>query len=157
MAKAPLSSRCCVLLDGWEAWGILWRSYTLPGGSALARRKALIIDDEKAVHIFLKPILEREGFQVSSAFDAVQGPMIARQTQPEIMVLDIAMPGGGGQKVYDRLRMMAGTSAVPILIYSMLPKKEIIAQIPEAPDLAVLTKPSSPEEIVAVLRRLVGS
>ena len=122
----------------------------------MAGKRILLIDDERAIHTFLQLLLAREGFSVSSAFDALQGPLLARNTRPDLIILDIAMPAGGGYKVFERLRMMHATAQVPVLVYSAVPRKQIEQQIPEAPGVAFLEKPASPEEIVAAVKALLA-
>lgn len=119
--------------------------------------RILVVDDEKAIHAFLKVLLGRSGHKVFSAMDAMQATMMARQVDPQAIVLDINMPGGGGYAVFERLRMMSGTMQVPILIYSVTPRVEILKRVPEAPDVAVLTKPAPPEQILEAIERLLGS
>jgi CheY-like chemotaxis protein len=48
----------------------------------------------------------------------MQGSMFARQVQPDLVILDINLPGGGGEKVYERLRTMPGALRVPVLVYT---------------------------------------
>lgn len=118
--------------------------------------RILVIDDEKVIHAFLRALLERGGHKVFSAMDAMQATMMARQVNPQVIVLDINMPGGGGYAVFERLRMMSGTMQVPILIYSATSREEIQKRIPEATDVAVLAKPALPEQIVEAIERLLG-
>jgi CheY-like chemotaxis protein len=120
------------------------------------KKKILVVDDERAIQAVLKAILEKAGYQVLSAVDAFQGPMVARQARPDLIVLDIAMPAGGGFKVYERVKMLTGTTTIPILVYSVVPKAEVEKHIPPAPDVLYLAKPASPEDIVAATRKLLG-
>jgi DNA-binding response OmpR family regulator len=122
----------------------------------MAGKRILLIDDERVIHTFLQALLAREGFSVNSAYDALQGPLIARNTRPDLVILDIAMPGGGGYKVFERLRAMPGTARVPVLVYSAVPKSHVEQQIHEAADVAFLEKPAAPEEIVATVKKLLA-
>ena len=63
------------------------------------KKKILIIDDDMDVQDILKTTLERAGYQVYSAMDAMQGPMMARQVQPDLVILDIMMPRLNGFQV----------------------------------------------------------
>lgn len=121
----------------------------------MAGKKILIIDDERDIHRLLKAVLEPQGFAVFSAMDAMQGSMMPRQVQPDLIILDINLPGGGGPKVYERLRMMSGTAAIPILIYSVVSPAEIQKQIPENPDIAILSKPAQAEQILSAVQQLL--
>jgi DNA-binding response OmpR family regulator len=58
--------------------------------------RILVIDDDRTVLTYLTAMLGRQGFRVYTALDALQGPMVARQAQPDLVVLDLGIPGGGG-------------------------------------------------------------
>lgn len=123
----------------------------------MAAKRILVIDDERVIHTFLKAVFEKAGYRVTSAVDALQGPLIAKQLTPDLIVLDIALPGGGGYKVFERLRMMKETTAIPVLVYSALPKEQVLAQIPEAPDVTFLGKPSQAEELLGAASKLLSA
>jgi CheY-like chemotaxis protein len=119
-------------------------------------KRVLVIDDERAIHAFLKALFEKANYRVTTAVDALQGPLLAKQLQPDLIVLDIALPGGGGYKVFERLRIMKETTNIPVLIYSALGRDRVLEQIPEAADVAVLGKPAQPEEIIAAAGKLLA-
>jgi CheY-like chemotaxis protein len=119
-------------------------------------KRVLIVDDEKSIHALLKPLFEGQGYKVFSAFDAIQAPMLARSTSPGLIVLDIAMPGGGGLTVFQRLRSMVPTARIPILVYTSVPLEQVLAQIQEAKDVSFLAKPATPEEILKAAAALLG-
>lgn len=121
------------------------------------RKKILVIDDDRTVHSILKLALEKAGYQVFAALDAMQGMMMAKQVRPDLIVLDMMMPAGGGFAVYERLQMMSGSFQVPFLIYSSMPGSEIMAKIQEGPSVKILSKTAKLEEIVAAANELTGS
>jgi len=121
------------------------------------RKKVLVIDDDKTVHSILKLALEKAGYQVFAALDAMQGMMTAKQLKPDLIVLDIMMPAGGGFAVYERLQMMSSSFQVPFLIYSSVPGSEIMAKIQEGPTVKILSKTAKLEEIVAAANELTGA
>jgi len=122
----------------------------------MSAKRVLVIDDERVIQTFLKAIFEKENHRVTGAVDALQGPMMAKQLQPDLIVLDIGLPGGGGFKVFERLRMMKETTGIPVLIYSAMAKDKVLEQINEGPDVAVLAKPALPEEILAAANKLLA-
>lgn len=119
-------------------------------------RRVLIVDDDKVVHSYLKTVLEKEGFKVFSSLDAVQAPMMARQVKPDLIVLDIGLPGGDGYIVHGRLRSMSWTVSVPILVYTSRSKDEVLQHLPESVDLAYLSKPAAGPDILATIHKLLG-
>jgi len=116
----------------------------------------LVIDDEKMVHTVFKTALEKHGFRVHSAFDSVQAPMMARNIKPQLIVLDITMPGGGGYEAFKRLQMSTHTASVPVLVYTTSPIAEVSQKIPSSPLVAHLQKPASPEALLEAIRKLLG-
>lgn len=120
-------------------------------------KKILVIDDDKTVHSVLKLIFEKAGCQVFSALDAMQGMMLAKQVKPDLIVLDIMMPAGGGFAVYERLQMMSGSFQVPFLVYSSMSREDILAKIPEGQRVEVLSKTAPINTILAAAERLLKS
>ncbi len=118
-------------------------------------KKILVMDDDKTVHSILKLVFEKAGYQVFSALDAMQGMMMAKQVKPDLIVLDIMMPAGGGFAVYERLQMMSGTFQVPFLIYSSVSREDILAKIPEGQRVEVLSKTAPIDTILAAAERLL--
>lgn len=119
-------------------------------------KKVLIIDDDRTVHSILKLTFEKAGYQVFAALDAMQGMMMTKQLKPNLVVLDIMMPAGGGFAVYERLQMMSGTFQVPFLIYSSMKREDILARIPEGPQVAVVSKTASLDSILEAAARLTN-
>lgn len=123
---------------------------------ATAGERILVIDDDRTVLTYLKAVLGREGYRVFTALDALQGPMVARQTQPDLVVLDLAMPGGGGPAVLERLRLMQGMMQIPVVVYSGLPQDRVAELVPKSPELRFVPKPGTPDEMLAAIRSLLG-
>lgn len=67
-------------------------------------KKILIIDDEQDWIKMLIPRLESEGYKVVTAFDTVTGISQIKDTNPDLVLLDITMPAGGGMKVLEYAR-----------------------------------------------------
>lgn len=123
----------------------------------MARRKILVIDDEKDIQAMIRAVFQHAGDQVLSALDAVQGSMLARQPGIDAIILDINMPGGGGYTVFERLSSMTVTMGIPVLIYSAAPRDQVQQRIAESPTTLFLAKPAQPEEIKAAVDRLLGA
>ena len=75
----------------------------------------LIADDEQDLVWSLRYCLRDEGYEVLTAFDGLETIAIARRHQPDLIILDIVMPGLDGLQVCNNLRRDALTAAVPIL------------------------------------------
>jgi len=81
----------------------------------MSARRILVVDDDRDVVVFLSRLLQRAGYAVLTAQDALQAVMQAHRESPDLVLTDIAMPAGGGQSVLDRLRGSEKTSAIPII------------------------------------------
>jgi signal transduction histidine kinase/CheY-like chemotaxis protein len=89
-----------------------------------ARPRLLLIDDDSAVHSLLEAELSSAGFLIESAFNGEQGLIAARACAPDVIILDLMMPGMSGFEVADTLKEDPLTANIPILV---LTSKEITA------------------------------
>ena len=117
--------------------------------------KVLIVDDERRIVDGVRKYFEQAGFDVLAAYDGLEGLSLARTEEPDLVVLDLMLPGMDGLDVCRELRR---DSNVPIIM--------LTARVEEADKLVGLelgaddyvTKPFSPRELVAraraVLRRV---
>jgi two-component system response regulator MprA len=119
--------------------------------------KVLVIDDEESIIDFIKLGLRYEGFQVEAAADGEQGIVAAQRISPDVIILDVMMPGIDGLEVCRRLRANPTTSDIPILMLTA--KDEVSDRILGLQTGAddYLTKPFDfyelLERIRAILRR----
>ncbi len=119
--------------------------------------KVLVIDDEENIIEFIRLGLRYEGFQVESASDGEQGVTAAQRINPDLVILDVMMPGIDGLEVCRRLRANPTTRDVPILMLTAKDevRDRIIGLKTGADDY--LTKPFDFDELLerirAILRR----
>ena len=84
-------------------------------------KKVLVIDDDEAICSLLKLKLEKTGrFMVFSCQNGRDGIKTARSVSPDLIVLDLVMPGVQGNEVAESLSDMPETSAIPIIFLSSL-------------------------------------
>jgi CheY-like chemotaxis protein len=121
----------------------------------MAERRLLVVDDDRMIHTVLRASLEKHGYKIHSAFDSVQAQMMVRQVRPDLIVLDITMPGGGGFEAFKRLQMMSTTSHIPILVYTSLAPEDVTQKIPATATVAHLRKPAAPEAVLAEIQKLL--
>ena len=117
--------------------------------------KILIADDDANVHQSLNAYFKREGYQILSAFDGEEALMLAKNTRPDMILLDIMMPKKDGLMVCREIRR---ESNVPIIMLTA--KAEVFDKLLglELGADDYITKPFSPREVLArvktVLRRM---
>ena len=115
--------------------------------------RILVADDDPVSVQTLSSILKAAGFDVVVAQDAMQAIMRAVRDAPDAVVLDIGMPGGGGEKVLERLKASSKTSAIPVVVVSGVPNAS-----GRAPGVAaVMAKPVKPEQLVDALKNALKS
>lgn len=88
----------------------------------------LIIDDEPAVVELIKMKLNIEGFEVIESRSGEEGLMKAREESPDLILLDILMPGMSGIEVLKKLRNDKGALLAPVIILSNSGREEEIGQ-----------------------------
>jgi two-component system KDP operon response regulator KdpE len=114
--------------------------------------KALIIDDDPQIRRALRAGLERNGYTVELAASGEQGLDAAAEQPPDVVILDLAMPGLDGLEVCRQLREW---SSVPIIVLSVREgEKDKIAALDLGAD-DYLTKPFSLDELLARLRAVL--
>lgn len=112
--------------------------------------RVLIIDDDEAVHAVLTNMLTREGYSTRIARDGKEGLKIARDYKPDLIVLDILMPGIDGWAVLTQLKAMPELADTPIILLTMLENKEMGFALGAAD---YLTKPIDAQKLLPVLER----
>lgn len=85
---------------------------------SVSDRSILIIDDSRTVVHALKTILEQAGYSTIAASDGKRGIELALEYQPDLILMDIVMPGINGFKATRQLRKEARTENIPIIIMS---------------------------------------
>jgi len=123
----------------------------------MAGKRVLVVDDDVKTVELVKLYLNRDGYRVFTAYDGVEALRLARESHPDLIVLDLMLPGIDGLQVCRTLR---SESDVPII---MLTAKTTDQDKLTGLDLGAddyVTKPFSPKELAArvraVLRRLPG-
>ena len=83
-------------------------------------KKVLVADDDKVTLETLGAQLRAQGFQVLTAMDAMQAFMIAQRMLPDVVLLDIQMPGGTGLDTLKRFAKSTKTQNIPVIVISAL-------------------------------------
>jgi two-component system phosphate regulon response regulator PhoB len=124
----------------------------------LAKGKILIVEDDRALVELLTYHFEREEFEVRSTADGEDALIMAREQAPDLVILDWMIEGLSGIEVCRRLRRMAETANVPIIMLTARGEESDRVRGLETGADDYVTKPFSPRELVArvlaVLRRV---
>jgi len=118
--------------------------------------RVLIVDDEPNIVLSLQFLLSREGYDVDIARDGEGALAIAARTPPDLVVLDLMLPGMSGYEVCRQLRDSPATAAVKIVVITARARDaERVRGLEEGAD-AYVTKPFSTRELIATVGRFFG-
>jgi CheY-like chemotaxis protein len=111
-------------------------------------KKILVVDDEPSIRKLLKVALGNRGFEVVEAEDGLQALGMVAAEHPDLVVLDVMMPGLTGHQVHDRLRQKPETKDLPILFLSAAGTfEEQHREIASDPSTDYLPKPFKPSDV----------
>jgi DNA-binding response OmpR family regulator len=118
-------------------------------------RKVLLVEDNVSVRELLRVLLETEGYEIVEATDGSDGLAQAEQSKPDLMILDLMMPGLDGESVLRRLRTHPELSKVPVLVVSG--KYESLGRLKDQiGEENVFPKPFEPSRMMDRIGDLIG-
>jgi DNA-binding response OmpR family regulator len=119
----------------------------------MAKKKILLIDDMPNAAVMLKARLEANGYEVITALDGRQGLTYASENKPDLIMLDIVMPTGGGYSVYTRLKRSPKTRSVPVIFLTAKDRPEDVSRAYKLGAQYYLKKPYKPDVLLNVLKQ----
>lgn len=120
------------------------------------KRHILVVDDEIGALTLIGIMLERGGFDVLKARDAQAALAILEETVPDLIILDVMMPGMNGIELCQVIRQSAPTTKTPVLILSARGDAESIIKGIEAGANDYLPKPILHHDLVSKVRSMLG-
>lgn len=121
----------------------------------MARERILIVDDEEDILKLLEYNLSKEGYGVSRAVTGEEAIVKAKTEQPDLVILDLMLPGIGGLDVYRALRANPATDKIPIVMLTAKGEETDIVTGLELGADDYITKPFSPKVLVARVRAVL--
>ena len=129
------------------------------------KKTVLIVEDELDMRIFISTLLETSGYRPIMTRDGREGIIKAREVDPDLIILDVMMPGEGGVQMYRQLKTDDSLMNIPVILLSGVAKKtfahylkmlnaRIEESIPEPS--AYLEKPPEAEDLIKLTERLIG-
>jgi CheY-like chemotaxis protein len=110
----------------------------------------LVVDDEPSVRDLMQRFLRKEGFRVVTAARGEEGLRLARALRPDVITLDVMMPGMDGWAVLSALKADAETTDIPVIMVTIVDDRNLGYALGAAD---YVTKPFDRERLVAVLAR----
>ena len=118
--------------------------------------RVLVIDDEAPIRLLCRVNLEAEGMEVLEASDGPSGLELARAEKPDVILLDVMMPGLDGWRVAEELTDDNGTSEIPIIFLTARAEFRDRARGLDIGGVDSVTKPFNPIELAALVEDLLA-
>ena len=125
------------------------------GRSPEAMTRVLVIDDEAPIRLVCRVNLEAEGMQVLEASDGEVGLNTALDELPDVILLDVMMPGRNGWEVAEELLADERTNAIPIVFLTARAEVKDRARGIDLGGVDYVTKPFNPVELAPLVRDLL--
>jgi two-component system, OmpR family, phosphate regulon response regulator PhoB len=120
-------------------------------------QRILIVEDERDIADLIGFNLQRAGYEVIKSHDGIEGTEVAMRERPDLILLDLMLPGRDGFAVFRELRRDPRTASTPVIMLTARAQTEDRIQGLEAGADDYLTKPFSPKELMlrvqAILKR----
>ena len=118
--------------------------------------KVLVVDDEPNIVLSLEFLMQQAGFEVTTAYDGESALALVNETPPDLVLLDISLPGISGFEVLEQLRSQAAFKRLPIVMLTAHGR-----EVEREKGLALgaddyITKPFSTRELVEKVKALLN-
>jgi CheY-like chemotaxis protein len=117
----------------------------------LMPKKILIIDDDPIVVKYLEAVFSDNGYETCSASSTMEGLEVVKQEKPDLITLDLQMPGEWGPRFYRKLRKDKDLRDIPVIVVSGIDGDHAIKDA-----IAFVKKPFDPEKLVGIVKNTIG-
>jgi len=114
-------------------------------------KKILIIDDDPVVVKYLQAVFSDNGYETCTAGSSVEGLEVVRREKPDLITLDIQLPGEWGPRFYRKLRQDKQLKDIPVIVVSGIDGDHAVKDA-----LAFVRKPFDPEKLVGIVKNTIG-
>jgi DNA-binding response OmpR family regulator len=118
-------------------------------------KKILIVDDDPEIHKLLRFRLIGEGYSVITAVDAYGAIQNARREKPDLILLDIMLPGGGGVHALKNIRLIPDTAPIPVVVLTATTDEDVKQTILELGVQGYVNKPFEYETVSRTIAELL--
>lgn len=119
-------------------------------------KRVLIVDDEPSLRALVRANLEVDGLEVIEAIDGIEGIKRMRESKPDLVLLDIMMPGKDGIEVLEEVAADPDLRDIPILMLTAKGELEDMERGAELGARGHITKPFDPEQMVRTVKAALG-
>ena len=123
----------------------------------MAKKRVLLVGDDAVIRKAIQKLLERSGYIYADAADGTDGLAQAERTHPDVILLDVRMPGLDGYEVCRRLKQNPASAAIPVIFLTAFPDLTLNRLAFEAGGVACITKPFRVEALVATIEAALAN
>jgi two-component system, OmpR family, alkaline phosphatase synthesis response regulator PhoP len=117
--------------------------------------KILVVEDEPDILRVLHKRLSEAGFEVFGAVDAYQGMQRAREQKPDLVILDLMIPAGGGLSLLKNMRASMHIGFIPVIVLTGMENEKYRQEVMDEGVEAYLQKPYDPQELLGEINRIL--
>lgn len=114
----------------------------------MPEKVVLVVDDDENLLRALSMRLKAGGYTVFAAMDGMQAVMMSHKREPDLIILDIRMPGGSGITVMDKLRSSIKTRSIPVIVVTAFDDDETKQKVSELGAFRYFRKPFDTNELM---------
>ena len=119
-------------------------------------KKILVVDDEPQIVQLLSRRLRANGYETYGANDSYQCLKMAQEVNPDLILLDIKMPAGGGIQAFNNLKASSYTSIIPIIFITANHSEEVKREVMKMGADGFFAKPFNSVELLNQIKGLIG-
>ena len=125
-------------------------------GQAGDKKTILLIEDDQDLALSLAIYFKGHGYHVLAAYDATFGIMSTHQSNIDLIILDIMLPGGGGVFVLDNLKKSVKTFDIPIIVMTAKIEPGLEQKCREKGCREFFTKPCDTDKLLEAVKKIIG-
>ena len=115
-------------------------------------KKVLVIDDEPHVVKYVTSLLQDNGYETCSASNGEEGMKVLQEEKPDLITLDLQMPGDTGTRFYRNLTKSKEFKDVPVIVVSGIPGRHLAVSKP----VAIFDKPIDRDALLEAVKKTLG-
>jgi len=119
-------------------------------------KKILLVDDDPVEHAIVFPILSKAGYLPISAYNGEQALHLALDERPDLIILDVIMPGIKGRDLCKKIKAYDVLKEIPVIFLTAKDSQDDIKAELEAGGIAHLTKPINPVDLAKTIDGIIG-
>lgn len=118
--------------------------------------KILVVDDDKDIVVFFSKRLVKEGYEVVPAYDGEEALLKLKETNPDIILLDLILPKINGYEVLKEIREKFKDKWIPVIVISAKTELESVEKCYKLEADHYLTKPCDVENVLSGIRTMIS-